>query len=74
MNCGSDSPILCFLQVDIENSLLQEYRGPDEPVDLILLSNMMIFIRESAHHQLTRCLQWLKPGGHLLVVGRNGTT
>ena len=58
----------------MENEVLQRYKGPDTPVDLILLANMMIYIADSAEYQVTRCLQWLKPGGHLLIVARDRST
>ena len=58
----------------MENETLQTYKGPDTPVDLIFLTNMMNYIAESAKYQVTRCLQWLKPGGHLLIVGRDRST
>ena len=57
----------------MENEVLQTYKGPDAPVDLILLANMMNYITDSAEYQVTRCLQGLKPGGHLLIVGRKWT-
>ena len=63
-----------FHQVEVENEVLQDYKGPDTPVDLILLTNMMNYIAESAKYQITRCLQWFKPGGHLLIVGRDRST
>ena len=65
--------ILLF-QVEVVNEVLQSYKGPDTLVDLILLTNMMNYIAESAKYQVTRCLQWLKPGGHLLIVGRDRST
>ena len=62
-----------FFLVELTNEVLQSYKDPDTPVDLILLANMMNYIAESAEYQVTRCLQWLKPGGHLLIVGRKWT-
>ena len=65
--------ILQILQVEVENEVLQSHNGPDT-LDLIILANMMIYIADSAEHDVTRCLQWLKPGGHLLIVGRDRST
>ena len=53
--------------------MFDSYEGPQTQVDLILLCNVLMYIPESAGHQVTRCLQWLKPGGHLLIVGRKCT-
>ena len=64
---------LSKFQVDIENNMFESYKGPETKVDLILLCNVLMYIPDSAGHQVTRCLQWLKPGGHLLKVGRKCT-
>ena len=58
------------------NEFMNDYKGPDNPVDIVLLVNMLVYLGSSAQQrkEITRCLQWLKPGGHLVVVGKNRAT
>ena len=68
-NFLGSNPDLCELfQVDVENQTLENYGGPSEPVDFILLANVLGILTESAEYHLTRCLQWLKSEGHLVII------
>ena len=58
--------------MDIENTIFESYKGPDSPVDLIILGNVLMYVCDK-DQEVTRCLQWLKPGGHLLIIGRKCT-
>ena len=52
--------------------MFESYKGPDNPVDLIILGNVLMYVPDK-EQEVTRCLQWLKPGGHLLIIGRKCT-
>ena len=52
--------------------MVESYKGPDSPVDFILLGNVLMYVPDK-EHEVSRCLQWLKPGGHLLIIGRKCT-
>ena len=59
-------PIL--LKVYIDNGTLEDYPGPASKVDLILLANILSFFPKTADRQIQRCLQWLNPGGHVVII------
>ena len=52
--------------------MLESYKGPDSPVDLIILGNVLLYVPDK-EHEVSRCVEWLKPGGHLLIIGRKCT-
>ena len=59
---------LIFLQIDLRQDLIETYPGPPEPVDVILMVHVCYYFRDSFPVQIKRALQWLRPGGHLVLV------
>ena len=54
--------------MDIDNGTLEDYPGPSSKVDLILLANVLSFFPKTADREIQRCLQWLNPGGHVVII------
>ena len=47
---------------------MEDYPGPSAKVDLILLANVLPLFPETADKEIRRCLQWLSPGGHVIII------
>ena len=47
---------------------MESYPGPQKEVDLILMSQVCYFLQDSFEVQIKRALQWLRPGGQLILV------
>ena len=58
----------CFFKVEIENKTLEDYQGPSSKVDFILLANVLSLFADTATKQVQRCMEWLKPGGHIVII------
>ena len=58
--------LFSFFQVDVVKAKAEEWSGPMEPVDLILLNCMFGYI-EHPHRFLDRCMDWLRPGGTIFI-------
>ena len=57
-----------FLQVDLRPEPIETYPGPSQPVDFVLMSHVCYYFRDSFPVQIKRALQWLRPGGRLVLV------
>ena len=65
---GMHSCLLIFLQVDLRTEPIETYPGPSQPVDFVLMSHVCYYFLDSFPVQIKRALQWLRPGGRLVLV------
>ena len=47
---------------------METYLGPSQPVDFVLISHVCYYFWDSFLLQIKRALQWLRPGGRLVLV------
>ena len=47
---------------------MEEYSGPCQPVDLVLMIHSAYHFWDDFDNQIQRCLKWLKPGGSIVMV------
>jgi len=54
---------------------IQSWKGLDDPVDLVLMMNVLYYVSSSERKELFKKLheQWLTPGGRVVVVSANRT-
>ena len=53
--------------MDIFNGFLEQYSGPPEPVDLIIMAGVAYYIPEK-RKMVEQVMSWLKPEGHFIMV------
>ena len=59
-----------FLQVTLFNEGLPGWKGPREPVDIVLFSNVLYYVPDQ-QSALRQSYEWLKPGGSIIIVHSN---
>ena len=62
------NPVVFLFQVDLHPETIETYSGPDGPVDVVLMVHVCYYFRETFSTQIKRALQWLCPGGHLILI------
>ncbi len=69
MLCTSLTSHVTFsFQADYIEKIVQDYEGPTQKVDLIILSHVIYHFSDRCKEELERIMSWLSPGGHLAVV------
>ena len=54
--------------MDLKPDSVETYSGPSSPVDVVLMVHVCYYFRETFSTQIKRALQWLRPGGHLILI------
>ena len=53
--------------MNVVNTNLESWSGPDTPVDMIMASQMLYYVNKP-RDAITRLLEWLRPGGLLVII------
>ncbi len=55
------------VQLQFSHGTIQNYPGPAQPVDIIILGHMLYYCIEDIHSVIQRCCTWLTPNGLILL-------
>ena len=53
--------------MEIVNSTMESWSGPDIPVDMIIASHVLYYVNKP-RDTISQLLEWLRPGGLLIII------